>query len=350
MMARAKMTGSEPLDLNYILDRVGLGSLQGPASLVKSGTVPVWRATTKAGVLHVKVWQHGDWDWLNESLRGAAEVELAAIAAGIRAPEPLVLNVPVDDVLVTVHRWVESRPLEPNDGIHSWLGATLAKLHSIPPPEQSPSDAASAYYGLHREEEWSEWVDEAARQARPWAHAAMLALPDIATVTELVSEGVESDSAVGSHRDLIPQNILAVAGGGYTLVDWDLAGPAISWLDTIQAVMDLGRFAATRDGEKPEVPNGRAASSIFAGYLNGGGHEQPLVPSALGGTLGMALGRIAFAMWVSLGHRRATPEEKHSRDEYLMTSLPRLKRRLDNVDATLVVLDEALANARASRP
>ena len=342
------MQQAELPNIAVLLDHLGLGRLRREAIVLKSGTFPVWKVQTSEGSFHVKAFGDGDWDWRSASLAGSSEVERAALAAGVETAEPVVLNARVENCRVTVHRWIEGRPLDHADDVHEWLGRTLATLHTLPPPLSSPADSLASYHGLHPADDWAAWADEAASKRLGWAPAAKRTLADITVANELVVEGITGEPVVGSHRDLLPQNILVDGSGRFLLIDWDLAGPAIPWLETVMAVMDIGRFAGGRAGSKSEFPDAAAAAGILRGYLQAGGREGRVDRAALASRFGMVLGRISFAMWVSLGHRISTDAERRTAGEYLDTALPRLRRRLDANPEVCDLLTRALANARGT--
>ena len=159
--------------LAHIAEHLQLGALSDEPVMLKPGSVPVWRVDTARGAFHVKAWlRHGEWEWLKQSLEGVAEIELAAARAGVDMPEPIALNERIDGFNVTVHRWCEGATVQPGDDVAGWIGATLAKLHTIPPPKAGPDDALDAFYAAYPADAWRTWVAEGADKGVAWADAA----------------------------------------------------------------------------------------------------------------------------------------------------------------------------------
>ena len=224
-----------PDKLSMITETLELGTVISEPVEIKPGSVPVWKLSTNQGDFHVKVWLNGEWDWLIASINSATEIEMAAHAYGVEMAEPIALNRRFGASIFSVHRWHEGRTLQSTDDVALWLGRMLVKLHAIPPPACAPRDAIESWYGVHPVEEWQEWIVQAEEQALPWAQAARNGLPKIQTACELVAEGLcAGGRIVGSHRDLMGQNVLA-ANAGFMLIDWDCAGPEIAWLETVRA-------------------------------------------------------------------------------------------------------------------
>jgi hypothetical protein len=319
--------------LEAIAGHLALGGLTGDPVVLKPGSVPVWRIETATGAYHVKIWErHSSWDWLTASLAGVAEIERAAHAAGVAMAEPVALNERVDGLNVTVHRWCEGRPAEPRDDIAAWVGSTLAQLHTIPPPASAPGDSITANYGSHPAEEWQRWMDEAFDQAQPWAAAARDARDSLRGASAIVEAGLAAgERVVGSHRDMSPSNML-VHGDARTMVDWDMAGPELAWFETVRAAVEFGRLAASSRDAKAFAPDPATTRAIIAAYERSGGHRGVGGREAFAGTLGLALNRIGWQMWVSLGHRESTPEERETAAAYVPMALAKLQRRLETLD------------------
>ena len=245
------------------------GYTEGIKGFVKPGSVPVWRLTTDRADFHVKVWLDAEWDWLQSYIAGCAEVETAALSVGVEMVEPVVLNRPFGASIVAVHQWHEGRTLRSDDDVAAWLGRTMVQLHTIPPPVSAPADSLASWYGVHPADKWREWVAEAEEQQLPWSAAARASLPALLQAGELVGEGLGAGGRlVGSHRDLMHQNILTKGRASYTLIDWDCAGVEVAWLETVRASIEFGRLAG--DSRRFD-PQPAVMGAIISAYLQVGG-------------------------------------------------------------------------------
>jgi hypothetical protein len=311
-----------------------LGELTAEPLVLKEGSVASWRLATTRGDFHVKRFAEGDWPWLRQSLAACVQVERAAQRAGVPLAEPVVLGVEVGKEVVNVHRWWHGRPVQPEDDIAQWLGRTLVKLHTLPPPSEATADALSSYYGLHPLDDWHAWFREARSRGLTWAEGDD-ALAGVVGATEVIADGLAAESRrSGTHRDLLGANILT-DGAELVLIDWDCAGPDVPWFEAIRAAVELGRLAATVHGAKPLQPDPRVSRAILAAYTKAGGERGVGGRRGFAGVLGMMLWRLAFAVWVSLGHRPATSEERAASDTYVSGALAKLRDRMQTLD-TLV--------------
>lgn len=320
-------------ELAGVVVTLGLGEFAAPPEALKGGMAPTWRVRTVRGEFHVKVWLERQWAWRDQNLAGAAEVEAAASGNGVEMAEMVAVNVRTAVGLVTVHRWLEgARPLGPDDNVAEWVGGTLARLHRIPAPASSPADALKVFYGMHPGEEWSAWIAEGREQGLRWADAARASLPVIAGASALVGSAVAgAERVVGSHRDLHGLNVLRTAEG-YRLVDWDLAGPEVPWFETVRAAVEFGRLAGTTAAGKPLAPDASVARAVIEAYVRAGGERGNGGAEAFAGTVGMALGRIAYAMFQSLGQREATEAERATQTAYIATAVAKLEARLAGLE------------------
>ena len=320
-----------------IAEAFQLGPLTDPPIVIKSGTVDVWRVVTAEGDFHVKRFREGRWEWLRQSLAACAEVELGAQRAGVDMAEPIALNVAFETGIVSIHRWREGRPLFPNDDVAAWLGATLAKHHAVPAPASGPPDALASYYGFHPANDWREWFAEGEESELLWAGDTE-ALEAVLSASEIIAAGLARQTErVGAHRDLHGQNVLT-DGARCILIDWDCAGPEVPWFETVRAANEFGRLAATRGGVKPLNPDPAVARAVIASYVAAGGDPGIGGRDALAGVFGMMLWRISNSMWRSLGHRGAELAEREHEAAYVAGALPKLKRRLQELDDLVVLL------------
>ena len=130
---------------------------------------------------------------------------------------------------------------------------------------------------------------------------------------------------------------MLVDGAARWLVDWDLAGPDFAWFETVRAAVEFGR-AAVAGPAKSFEPDASVAREVIAAYLRAGGSRGHGGYTAFTGTLGMALCRIGWGMWISLGHRESTAEERASNEAYVGPALVKLERRLATLGELVRVL------------
>ena len=310
---------------------VELGDLIAEPVAIKQGSVACWRLATTRGDFHLKRYAHGGRLWLRQSLAAGAEVERAAQRAGLPLAEPIALGIDVGDDIVSVHRWWHGRPVAPRDDIADWLGRTLATLHAIPPPATAAEDALTSYYGLHAANEWRAWFRDGRSRGLAWAGADE-PLTDVLAASEIIATGLAAEPRrAGTHRDLLGANILT-NGVELALIDWDCAGPDVPWFEAVRAAVEFGRLAATAHGDRPLQPDPQVSRAILAAYERAGGERGVTGRLCLTGVLGMMLWRLAFAVWVSLGHREATAEERAEATVYVAGASAKLAARLQTLD------------------
>lgn len=211
-------------DAGDVAGRFGLGRAtrlsDGPVARGKQGLV--WRLETSDGRWAVKV-----------PLRPTSEAEVRlptefnekAWAAGV--PTPKVCRTDDGAVLalvggdqVRVHEWVDLLPPDPMVD-PGQVGALVAALHQVVMEVSGPS------HGWNHEPvgapRWDDLV-----QRLSWAGA-----PFAGRLADLRDELVALESWLEPpgnlqvcHCDLWADNVLATAGGGLCVIDWDNSGPA----------------------------------------------------------------------------------------------------------------------------
>jgi fructosamine-3-kinase len=215
-----------------IASAFGLGEPAGELVLVRRGDTDTWRLETDGGSYFVKgYWTETGGQFvpggLIDQLRVAMAFEARALAAGVDMAEPVAPLEPVlgwatriDDRLVRVNRWIESRGLEPDDDIAEWLGRTMAHVHRLQPVKASglPDWWRTA---LRPRTDWEEWFAEARRRGKAWSGLAQGCLPEIIEATAGIEELCDgAPDCVTTHGDFKTHNLL-ITPRGPVLIDWD---------------------------------------------------------------------------------------------------------------------------------
>jgi Ser/Thr protein kinase RdoA (MazF antagonist) len=249
------------------------------------------RLRTTAGEWAVKVvrnpWGEPRWlEWLAEGWR----LERAALGAGVRAPEPVLVDgwpvalVPVaaeESVPVRVHVWADGAvvPREPVDPVLArWVGVTLAHVHDLALEPLQPGLFADRA-GLTTAELWPDLLLRSAGTS--WAAELAAAEPFAQRASGLLRPWDPAD-AVLVHGDLHQRNLL-LASDGPLLLDWDVVVPLPPTHDLAHAALTM---AAWRD---PMV-----AREVLAGYAAVAGERPALSRYDLGPALASRLGWIRF--------------------------------------------------------
>jgi len=242
-------------------------------------------------------------DWARTQIVRQGQLELAAAGAGIAMPQlvvprTLALGVcaEVNGHLVEIHHWVDTLPsgtqVDP-EALHRWLGGTLALLHSLVPLGHDDEAELAHAYAVHPMADWTQWVHDAHRLGLAWAPVGTELLDVIAAATVLI-ESALADSTLPrclTHRDVNPPNILHTAAGP-VLCDFSYAGPDVAWLEAVSTAASF------------------AAPDVLAAYVGAGGQIGPTGLVALARAVGSAANWLAFNMWLSLGHRDVTDEQR----------------------------------------
>lgn len=254
--------------------------------------------------------------------------ERLALERGIQMPRPIEPHIPMFEYVadvdglgpVRVFEWVEGRNLTAADEIAEWIGLVLANLHSL----QSADSPDKESYGLHEPKDWERWFEEARGEWPEVAASGMRSLALIVDASRFIDEAFDRvDDFVLTHRDVEPWNIL-IGESGPVLLDWDYAGPDSAWLEASYAAISYGRL----DSPFPVQDRVRA---VVHSYLKHGGRRSCSAPWLLARRAGLTFNRLAFSLWVAVGHRGRDQNERAASANFAADQLAKLPTLLDTV-------------------
>lgn len=247
-----------------------LGSPVGGLVFVRRGDTDTWRLATSSGRYFVKgYWSDTGGQFteggLLDQLTVAMGFEQRAASAGIDLAEPVPPVEPVigwvtriEDRLFRVYRWIEHRPLQPDDDIADWLGGTMARVHQLQPLGRAglPDWWRTA---LKPRSDWEEWFTEADRLGKTWSSLGWDCLPEIVELTARIASACsEAPDCVMTHGDFKTHNLLMTPNGP-VLIDWDS-------VRSDSAALEAGRVAHIFAGGSPET-----IQRILTAYAAAGG-------------------------------------------------------------------------------
>jgi hypothetical protein len=293
-------------DADVIADIFDLGlPSDGLTALTGGSSARRWVLDTDRGRWMVKG-HHTPTSWQLQEMRVSGMLELAAHAAGVSMSRPILprtaavgLWAAIDELggFVRVSAWLEGVPPSPAHGalLAGWLGRTLAIIDGLRLPGDPTTEAA---YPIHDTAEWRCWLDEAAsasvldRTRLPVLRAA------IADATAVIRSAMATGPAFQlAHRDMSRRNILLTADGP-ALIDFDYAGPEVSWWEFVHHAFDLASPELGRHAPAPGL-----VRSALAAYVTAGATPGPARPEAFAGLLRATLNAAAYNLWLAVGHR-----------------------------------------------
>lgn len=292
----------------------GLGTLvTEPEALHGGVSTDAWVLTTSRGRWVVKTdLLRGDWH--RDAKQRAHRLEHAAFAADLPMPRPVDPPAPAIGYwhdtgtgLVRVAEWVEGRDLRTSSAPAPtrWLGTVLGRVAGLELAADLDEDGSTP---VHPVAEWREWVAEA--EARSLAVAgparSLLATVDDATAIVLAASA-EPPPAYLAHRDVSAANVVRTPHG-LRLIDWDLAGPAVPWWETVGVAFDFAGELTEDGGTDPGSQ--RVVREVVEAYADAGGSIGAADVSAFAGVLRSTLGFTAWCLWLALGHRDADAERQ----------------------------------------
>jgi Ser/Thr protein kinase RdoA (MazF antagonist) len=324
-------------DARVIAELFGLGApLTAPAPLAGGSSSGRWRLDTDGGRWMVKLTEAPQ-PWQLHEMEVSGRLERAAFAAGVPMPRlappgasAVGLWTPMDHAggsYVRVSEWVDGAMPSASDTalLAGWLGRTLATIDGLHLPGDPTVEAA---YVVHDVAQWRGWLDEA-------VHAELLNSGTVAGLWPAVRDGtalVQAAMAAGpvfqlAHRDVSVHNILLTAAGPL-LLDFDYAGPEVSWWEFVHHAFDLSN---SRLGHEPPAPG--VVRAALAAYTAAGATHGPANPEAFAGMMRSIMSAIAYNVWIALGHRPADAARRAFAAQVarnLAEQLPLIVRSIDS--------------------
>ncbi|MDQ3653969.1 MAG: aminoglycoside phosphotransferase family protein [Chloroflexota bacterium] len=291
-----------PVPLSAIRSAFGLS---GPLDVVAfhPGASGAWRLSVARGPdISVKLLSAASPEFQLEQLRMTADLEGRALRADLPIVPPLEpvqtevgLATRIGDHLVWAHGWVEETNDPDPAAIHRWAGETAARLHELWPTLRSQEDHLAQAYGLHNQDDWQGWIDDAYRANLAWTTDVSGIMPSIREASRLVRAALRHPDLERciSHRDLNPPNVLATVDGP-RLCDFGYSGMEVPWLELVDAAHSFGQ----------------ADPVTIESYRRAGGAAGPETIEALAREAGATMNFLTFNMWLSLGHRPVSEEKR----------------------------------------
>jgi Ser/Thr protein kinase RdoA (MazF antagonist) len=262
--------------LQAICGEFGVGVEIEVRAELHGGVNRVWRVQTDHGqyAVHQLLGLPPELDIL-ERCAWVASLELAAVAAGVHAPAPVLIPSSGAAALVmpglpgafTIHEWHDAPPATSTDSSEAFaasLGDAIARIHSLDHPGHGAIDVLDR---RPTSAEWKALASRAEAAGLSWAASISDAAGDLEAALRTLDDWDTKRSApqVSSHRDLTSANLLN-DGDVAVLIDWESAGP-------ITTSAEIGRTALdnflTGDSLEP---------GLLSAFLNGYAAIRPLPP------------------------------------------------------------------------
>jgi len=263
------------VDAVELAQRFALGGAarlsDGPVARGRQGVV--WRLDTADGRWAVKVPFHESGE---DEVALSTAFQEAAYAAGV--PTPRVQRTTEGQVFaivgsrqVRLYEWIDLCP--PDSGLDpAVVGTVVAGIHQMP-----VTSLGGSFDGWYHQpvgaDRWDELVERLRIARAPFADR----LADLRDELVALESWIEPPESLWTcHRDLWADNVLATAGGGVCVIDWENSGPAdpsqeLGCVVFEYARADPGRAraltAAYRDAGGPATVSRRGHFSMLIAQL-----------------------------------------------------------------------------------
>lgn len=294
-----------------LADRFGLGRPAGPLGSVQWSPIGErWTLDTDQGRFMARTVL----DYISqESAEISFRLRRAAVAAGVRAPEPVrnsdgCLIEEIDGVKWCVDQWIDVGPtpnVPASERIATNVGRTLARLHGTRLPAVGP--ITPWLTSRRTPEQWSGVLDAVRASGAEWASLLDDALPRILELSAICVDEPDDDPQL-CVNDLGPASVRLVRDDDIAVVHWDFAGTNTPTWELAGA---LHHWSVAHDRRSV---NSVAVRGLLSGYAEVAGGVPDLDLSAFTpavcGALNWTNGRIGRALDASDPdrQRRELPE------------------------------------------
>lgn len=327
MSADPDATPDLPVSLSAIRSAFGLAGHLEVVSF-HPGASGAWRLAgdSPSGEISLKVLPAESAGVQLEQLRVTADLEERAFRAGLPIVPPITpvepsvgLAARIGDSLVWAHRWIEHGDVADPLLTQQWVGETAARLHDLWPTLRSQEDTLAHAYGIHDQDDWQGWVDDAYRADLAWTTDVSAVMPSIREASRLVRAALRHPDLARciSHRDLNPPNVLATVDGSL-LVDFGYSGMDAPWLELVDAAHSFGQTDPI----------------TIESYRRAGGAAGPETTEALARETGSTMNFLAFNMWLSLGHEPVSEDKRAEATARIPELAANLSTQVESLETT----------------
>jgi Ser/Thr protein kinase RdoA (MazF antagonist) len=289
----------------------------------------IWRLETTSGRWAIKEPFEPPTE---DAARADVEFQLAAIAAGVQMPRPIVgrdgrLLAAIEDrsrrVVVRAYSWLDLVGEAPAKRAPE-AATILGRIHAIGYPAAGrPIDWFTDPVG---EERWRDLVEEARRAGVEVSPLVEALVPELRAAEALLPVR-HGDALQRCHLDFNLDNVLLDAAGGLAIVDWENSGPGSPDQELASALYEL--VAAPAE-----------ARAFAAAYENAGGPGRILGPESF--AMALAVQGHLVQLYARQAFATASTSESRERGAWRI-------RQIAARPLTLAAIDEYLAALQAAR-
>lgn len=189
-----------------------------------------------------------------------------------------------------LYEWVDGASPDLTDpGVATRIGDLLGRMHAHAPPPRGPVDPW--YEAAPEHASWDPLADAAQAQGLGWGKALARQVGLLRELAGLVTP-MARERMVTCHRDLHPDNVLAVRSGDLIPLDWEECGPACP----DQELAGLLLFWHVEDGAADDAAVQRTLGAYLAARGSGRVRDELSFGMYVAGRLNFLHGQVTVAL------------------------------------------------------